>query len=581
MSTEHFDAIVVGSGFGGSVMAYRLREAGLSVCLLERGKPFPPGSFPRTPQGMAANFWDPSEGLFGMFNLWSFKHLGALVSSGLGGGSLIYANVLLRKDEKWFVREQPGTPGHEYWPVTRAELDPHYDRVERMMNAQRYPFHHPPYDRTPKTRAMQLAAGKLELEWLLPPLAVTFANDGEAPVPGEPVREARRNLHDRTRYTCRLCGECDVGCNYGSKNTLDYNYLSEAKRLGAEIRTLCDVVDFEPRAGGGYGVRYRQHTLGEPTPKGAPLVTVTADRLVLAAGTLGSTYLLLKNRAAFPGLSPRLGARFCGNGDLLTFATRSHETVDGKRRPWLLDGTRGPVITSAIRMADAADGHEGRGFYIEDAGYPAFAAWIMETSGALGTVQRLKRAFFRRVRSGLGIRKRTDLGGEISYVLGAAELSSTSVPLLGMGRDVADGHLKLEEGLLESDWRIRSSTAFFTRMRDTMKRIADVWDAGFRDNVIWHLGRRVITVHPLGGCSMGRDAREGVVDVNGEVFGYPGLYVADGAVMPGPVGANPALTIAALADRFADTIVERSGSRGEASRIAVPGVVGGEAVERA
>jgi cholesterol oxidase len=91
-----------------------------------------------------------------------------------------------------------------------------------------------------------------------------------------------------------------------------------------------------------------------------------------------------------------------------------------------------------------------------------------------------------------------------------------------------------------------------------MKRIADVWDAGFRDNAIWHLGRRVITVHPLGGCSMGRDAQEGVVDVNGEVFGHPGLYVADGAVMPGPVGANPALTIAALADRFADSVVERS-----------------------
>ena len=232
MSNQHFDVVIVGSGFGGSVMAYRLAEAGLSVCVLERGKPFPPGSFPRTPHGMQTNFWDPSDGMHGMFNVWSFKHLGALVSSGLGGGSLIYANVLLRKDENWFVREDRRSGGYEYWPVTRADLDPHYDRVERMMNAQRFPFEHEPYRNAGKTRAMKVAADKLGLEWMLPPLAVTFANDGEAPVPGEPIREEHRNLHDRTRSTCRLCGECDVGCNYGSKNTLDYNYLSEAKRLG-------------------------------------------------------------------------------------------------------------------------------------------------------------------------------------------------------------------------------------------------------------------------------------------------------------------------------------------------------------
>src|ERR671932_1155743 len=131
MNETHFDAIIVGSGFGGSVMAYRLAEAGLRVCLLERGKAYPPGSFPRSPYRMKQNFWDPSEGLYGMFNVWSFDELGALVCSGLGGGSLIYANVMIRKDERWFVRED-----HEYWPVTRADLDPHYDRAEKMLGAQ-------------------------------------------------------------------------------------------------------------------------------------------------------------------------------------------------------------------------------------------------------------------------------------------------------------------------------------------------------------------------------------------------------------------------------------------------------------
>src|SRR5690606_31803253 len=109
--------------------------------------------------------------------------------SGLGGGSLIYANVLLRKDEQWFVREEDRRPGAEYWPVSRADLDPHYDRVEAMMTPHRYPFEHEPYRRTSKTIALKSAADTLGLDFMLPPLAVTFGNPGEKPVPGEPIIE--------------------------------------------------------------------------------------------------------------------------------------------------------------------------------------------------------------------------------------------------------------------------------------------------------------------------------------------------------------------------------------------------------
>jgi cholesterol oxidase len=161
MSPEHFDAIVVGSGFGGSVMAYRLAEAGKNVCVLERGKSYPPGSFPRGPHGMKTNFWDPSRGLHGMFNVWSFRNIGAVVSSGLGGGSLIYANVFIRKDEKWFVKEDLAKGGYESWPVSRADLEPHYDRVEKVIQPQTYPFEFSPYDTTPKTHAMREAAAAL------------------------------------------------------------------------------------------------------------------------------------------------------------------------------------------------------------------------------------------------------------------------------------------------------------------------------------------------------------------------------------------------------------------------------------
>src|SRR5689334_7288339 len=101
-SMDHFDVVVIGSGFGGSVSAYRLAAGGLSVCVLERGHPWPPNSFPRDPARLARNLWDPDNGLYGMFDVWSFRGLEAVVSSGLGGGSLIYANVLIRKDEHWF-----------------------------------------------------------------------------------------------------------------------------------------------------------------------------------------------------------------------------------------------------------------------------------------------------------------------------------------------------------------------------------------------------------------------------------------------------------------------------------------------
>src|SRR6266568_2121540 len=301
MNEMHFDAVIVGSGFGGSVMAYRLAEAGLHVCLLERGKAYPPGSFPRSPYRMKDNFWDPGKGKYGLFNVWSFSGLNALVSSGLGGGSLIYANVMIRKDEKWFVQEDLQKGGYEYWPVTRAELDPHYTNVETMLNVQKYPFNVSPYNKTPKTIALQTAAKKLDMDWSLPNLAVTFNNTGQEPVPGEPILE-EPNIHGRTRYSCRLCGECDFGCNYGSKNSLDYNYLSQAKlKYGADIRTCCEVRSFEPGDNGGYSICYVVHDpakfegkpLNTHDQAVLPLHTITSDRLILAAGTFGSTYLLL------------------------------------------------------------------------------------------------------------------------------------------------------------------------------------------------------------------------------------------------------------------------------------------------
>jgi cholesterol oxidase len=560
----HFDAIVVGSGFGGSVMAYRLAEAGQRVCVLERGRAYPPGSFTRSPYRARESFWDPMRGLTGMYHYWSFKGIDALVSAGLGGGSLIYANVFLRKDEKWFVQEDVNDGGYEYWPVTREDLDPHYDRVESMIGLQRYPFEHEPYSRTPKTNAFKYATEQNGLEWFLPPLAVTFGNEGEAPQPGQKIQEKLRNLHDRDRVTCQLCGECDVGCNFGAKNTLDYNYLTHAKHQGAEIRTLCDVRTIEPRPGGGYQVGYAALDAddGEASANGrpAPLEMLTCDRLVLSAGTLGTTNLLLRNRSAFPRISRKLGSRFCGNGDLLTLALNCAEVVDGVRTPRIVDPGYGPVITSTARVPDALDGAEGRGFYLQDAGYPQHLAWILHVLAAPQTLWHWREHGWYLVKNWLRGSPDTDVTGHIADLLESAELSAGGLPLLGMGRDIPDGRMFLRKGRLDLDWKSEKSSAYFERLRTTSRGVARSLGGRYADNPIWFL-RRVITVHPLGGAPMGRFPSEGVVDPHGNVFGYPGLYVADGSVMPGPVGPNPSFTIAALADRFADRIIETTPAR--------------------
>jgi len=562
MAIPHFEAAVVGSGFGGAVTAYRLAEAGLNVCVLERGKAYPPHSFPRSPHALARNFWDPSEGLYGLYNVWSFRNLEAVVASGLGGGSLIYANVLIRKDEKWFVREDLSRGGVERWPLTRADLEPHYERVGRMLNAQRYPFDHPPYDQTPKTRAFRDAAARLNLSWELPKLAVTFANPGEPPQLSVPIHEEHPNLHGRPRLTCRLCGECDLGCNDGSKNTLDFNYLTESKRLGANLWTSCEVRTFAPREGGGYVVRYVRHDreahAGRPHDTSRlPLHQITADHLILSAGTLGTPFLLLKNRAAFPRLSPALGSRFNLNGDYLGFVMHSHEEQDARLTPRVVDPGRGPVVTSAIRVPDLTDGGHLRGHYIEDAGYPQHVNWVVEALNAPGGIRRAAALLLHRLRAVLSGRRQSDLSAEIAYLLGDARLTATSMPLLGMGRDVPDGVMRLgDAGYLEIDWSWNRSAYYYRGIEATMRAMARALHGRYAPNPTGRL-RRGITAHPLGGCPMGRNPAEGVVDSYGEVFNYPGLHVADGSVMPGPVGPNPALTIAALADRFAERIIRR------------------------
>jgi len=548
---ESVDALVVGSGFGASVAAYRLADAGKSVIVMERGRRYGPGDFARSPSEMAHAFWDPSEQLYGLFDAWTFRGLEGIVSSGLGGGSLIYANVLLRKDENWFVHDAPlPGGGYENWPFSRADLDPHYDAVEKMIGVAAYP-----YDDTAKTRAFHDASVRLGMPAMRPPLAVTFGRSGDAAAPNQPIDPPPYgNLHGARRVTCTLCGECDMGCNSGAKNSLDHTYLSAAAHRGTDIRTLHEVRGIRPERGGSYTVSYVVHDPDDPgsgRTRTLPVRHVRARRVIVGAGTFGTAHLLLSNRASLRGLSGALGTRFSGNGDLLTMLMNCREGG----APLRIDGQRGPVITSAIRVPDALDGGGGRGFYVEDAGFPAFLTWLVELAQLRAMGRRAAGFGWRALRNRLFSQGRSNISADLAALLGDGHLSGGTLPLLGMGRDTPDGRLTLRGGRLAVDWTTATSRDYFARVRGVMEGLAGELGADFRDNPLWWVGR-VVTVHPLGGAPAGRHPGEGVVDEYGEVFGHPGLHVVDGAALPGAVGANPSLTIAAFADRASTHMLE-------------------------
>jgi cholesterol oxidase len=570
----NYDAVVIGSGFGGAVAAYQLvAEGKLRVLLLERGLPYPPGSFARTPRELSRSFWDPSAGLHGLFEMWSFSRVRALVSSGLGGGSLIYANVMLPKPPETFA----AGPSNDYvpWPIAADELKDWYAEAETFLAPTTLPAQYAerPRERggVTKTQQFMAAARAQGLDPQLAPIAVTFrAQDGQAsatarPVPGEPF--GADNLHGRPRHTCTLVGECDLGCNEGAKNSLDYTYLSRFVKSGraengesrARIFTCCEATSIEPAPDGGYRVNFVEHRAARAVVQrrrelhdpGEPLLdpdtdetsaewtrTVTASVVVVAAGTFGSTRLLLASRPRLPRLSAQLGRRFSTNGDLLTVA-RECRAPDGTWRN--LDPTYGPVITAYAQHTAG-----GRRLWMQDAGGPGVSAWAWQ-AGELPRDLWSARALGPSLLRGRH-------GGRISRLLaralGSAASSSAMLPMLTMGEDIAGGRMRLEGDGLALDWDPRGrSRSYFDSAVSLAERFAN------------HLGGRLgpplaarwapgLTAHPLGGCPMGADARSGVVDSYGEVFGYRGLFVADGSIMPGPVGPNPSFTIAAMAGRI-------------------------------
>ncbi len=516
-----YDAVVIGSGFGGAVAGCRLAQAKLKVAILERGRRYGRGEFPRDWDDPANGWlWQTGQGLF---DVRPFGEMTVVQGAGWGGGSLIYANVHLRPPADLF---RSGWPGG----YSRAALDPYYDLVAYMLDiAPITASSH--LGVPPKAEWMKQVAGRLgrSAQFCYPNIAVDFSAPGEK----------HRNKFGVEQSGCTYCGECDIGCNVLAKNTLDLNYLALAERHGADVAPLCEVVRIE-RDGAGYQVTFKNHAAG-----GAE-TAIAARTVFLCAGAVNSTELLLRCRDEFgtlPALNARLGERYSGNGDFLAFA---FDTAI----PFV--PSNGPTITTGI-VYDSGAGADRVWFIFEEGGYPKEIAGLLQMlnpkEGWLAGVIDLSS-------DALTAAIRTAARGQVGS--GAPSHDDTAV-FLAMGRDRANGVLALDRltRTLKVSWDVASNLPLYRAEEQFSTGVANARGGADAFNPLWQRLHRPVSGHNLGGCVMADDEGHGVTGAGGEVFGYPGLYVLDGGALPAATGVNPSHTIAAVAERNVEAAIRK------------------------
>jgi cholesterol oxidase len=459
----------------------------------------------------------------GWLDLRFFKNMTVAQAAGVGGGSLAYSSVALEAHPSLFANG---------WPteITYDELKPCYDRVAGMMHLQTVPDG----QLTQRFKLAREAAEKLGHRDRVSkaPLAISFSPDWNYQL-GDPFNlqhsKTFTNAHGEQQGTCIHLGNCDIGCDVRAKNTLDVNYIPRAERQGTEVRPLHLVRSIEPRDGG-YRVVFDRIHQGRLI-RGHE----TAARVFLAAGSLGSTELLLRCRdehRTLPRVSRMLGQNWSANANVLSMATYAD--------PRRVQQTVGPTISGVIDFMDGIS--NGERFVVEDDGFPHLLLNSLRACLDAGT--------------------RTDVGRSIlqqieEHVRGD-ERSRNLMVWLGAGTDAADGRLSLKRRrltqrtrALDLRWKPAQSQSVVEAILAVHRRMTEATGGHLLPNPGWSLFKNLVTLHPLGGCGMGVTPQSGVVDHLGQLFGYPNLYVVDGSILPASVGRNPSHTIAALAERVA------------------------------
>lgn len=524
---DAYDVVIVGSGYGGSVCAARFAEAGLRTAVLERGREYLPGDFPSTlPEFLRASRWEGPGRTWGaersLFRFVVDHEYGALQGVGLGGGSLINAGVALRPPTALWQEER--------WPRALREDAEHglreaFERAEAMLRPTPLPARYGvPGGPVLKLEALQMAARELgpHAQFQRVPVNVAFESGQSAAGVPQPA--------------CSLCGDCLSGCNSGAKGTLNANYLAHAAKWGAELFTEVRV-DWIERTAGEWLVRFTPTAWRRELYQAPPLV-VRAGRIVLAAGALATTEILLRSREHGLALSSELGARFSGNATTLAFSNGTRDRIDAVGNP-ASGSPVGPAIAGMLRVPQEAD--PTHDLTIQESAVPsALGALVTE----LLSLPQLRQ---NGIKAWLKSR-------------GSAERARHFQCYAVTSRDESRGRLRLERGRLRIDWPRAGSQPIIAEIHRRIEDASRALGGQFAANPWWQASKRrpVLTTHPLGGCALADSAERGVVNHRGEVFAGPtgdrvhaGLLVCDGSVFPGALGLNPLLTISALAERAA------------------------------
>jgi cholesterol oxidase len=542
-----YDFVVIGSGYGGAISAARLAAANLnpkrSICILERGKEWHPGSFPET----AGDILDATRSdlnPLGLYELLNYPDISVIKGSGLGGTSLINANVAIIPDREVFEQF--------HWPksITYDALAPYYERAFQSLAANP----HPQALQLAKVQALDRRAQQIGTRAKALNIVVNFSVDGP-------------NAFGVDQKPCINCGNCVTGCNVGAKNTLYMNYLPMAVRAGAIIHTQTKVEWLEKLSGGGW----RIHGKHVDDDGSGHSFTLDATEVILSAGSLNSTEVLLRSEMHGLSVSPAVGTKFSGNGDFFGLAYNGSMQTNvlgyaAADAPGAADSPEpGPNIVGVIQYTDGLE--ETQRIAIEDFSFPR--AYV-EASKAVfrllrgeDTVTGNEKAQSERLARDLNpFGPLHDPNGAMNH----------SMLYLVMGHDNARGTILFEAPWTEPDGRIRvcwdqaGQQQIFTRMNGELRRHARALEANFISNPTWSVFKlgHLITAHPLGGCPMGDDCLEGAIDPFGRVYSgdgtvHQGLYVTDGSVVPSAVGVNPLMTISALTERFIERKIQQLG----------------------
>ncbi|MFD0272516.1 GMC oxidoreductase [Kitasatospora sp. NPDC127111] len=551
-----YDVVVIGSGFGGSVSALRLAEKGYRVAVLEAGRRFERDELPRNSWDLAKYLWAPKLGLYGIQRIHLLANVLILAGAGVGGGSLNYANTL-------YVPPKPFFEDRQWAHITdwQEELAPFYDQAQRMLGVRLNPTV------TPSDVHLRAAAERMGVgdTFHMAPVGVFFGDgkdsDGCAKAaPGDEIADPYFGGAGPARRACVECGECMTGCRHGAKNMLTENYLHLAERLGAEIHPLTTVARIREYAAAdgtqGFKVDVRRTDARSTTdPVKAGARTITAARVVVAAGTYGTQSLLhrMRDGGHLPRISGRLGELTRTNSEALVGA----QTTD-RRYGTRADFTKGVAITSSI--------HPDANTHIEPVRYGKGS----NAMGALSIAQ-VKGA-------GRGPRWLRYLGNSVRHPVTFARSMNqhrwSERTIIGLVMQSLDNSItvSLKKGALGKS-RLTSTQGhgepnptWIPAAEQGAQALADEIN-GFAGSTVGEIFDIPMTAHFLGGCPIGDSADTGVVDPYHRLYGHPGISVVDGSAVSANLGVNPSLTITAQAERA----LSMWPNKGEEDRRPAPG----------